>query len=342
MWSWPRSFVLHIVFLSVPASVVAQGAANLQIPPDVRAEGMGRVWAPLATTPYAAWSNVGGLGLLEGVQFAKMEAQLVPDLAPDVFFDYYSIVVGYRPVSAPVPLNFSIGFNRTDLDYGEFPLTEAGPEVIGTFHPFEKTNGFTFAVGVANLVGVGLGRKKTEVNLGLGTSGDATTTDYGILARSPYLVFDAESPDPFSFARSAVGPVSLRALGAVAWSNRGGVIFLVGQRDADPLPAVRRESIGFELHVLPVSRYVNFQNGILKRIFRDTQALTFSAAVGRDDSLLGDIPDSIVVNLSQNERKGIATYDGFEIRLFDIFSYRRGSIVDDPSSIVTRAYSLCR
>jgi len=327
--------VLVLVSFGTPARAQSTaGAANLQIPPDVRAEGMGRVWAPLATTPYAAWSNVGGLGLLEGVQFARMHAQLVPDLAEDVYFDYTSIVAGYSPIPG-VPLNFSIGYNRTDLDYGISVLTGPGsPDPIGTFNSTENTDGVTLAVGVGSLVGIGIGLKTTEVNLAPGSDGKASARDIGILARTPYLVYDAEAPEAFAVSTRAGGQASLRLLGALAWSNHGDPISLVPNRQSDPLPEVRREAVGVELNVMPLHRVTTFQSRLLKRLTRDAHVLTVSAGLGLDDSMVDEaIPDSIAARLSKNDREGIVTYKGFEIRLFDVFSYRRGSIFDDPGEI---------
>ena len=132
---------------AVSAQSVA-GGANLQIPPDVRAESMGGVWAPLSTTPYAAWGNVGGLGLLEGFQAAHMDAQLVPGLADDVHVYYRSVVYGHELDASG--LRASIGYNRTDLNYGKSVSTDPGsPDPLGTFESTEHTNGITIPDSLA-------------------------------------------------------------------------------------------------------------------------------------------------------------------------------------------------
>jgi len=335
-WFAASTLVALTLALCQPAAAQSTaGGASLQIPPDVRAEGMGRAWTPLATSPYAAWGNVGGLGLLDGVQLATMHSRLVPDLADDVTFDYTAIVAGYSPLSVPVPLNFSIGWNRTHLDYGTVvAFNPDSPDPLGSYNATETVKGFTLALGVGGVAGIGVGIKTLDVDLGLGGTGSTRARDFGLLVRTPYLVLGTDAPGPISVARPRTGDVAFRVLGAVAWSNRGNDISISQTRQGDPLPKTRRESIGFELGVIPLSRYVTARSGFVERFVRDARMLSVAAALGRDKNLVAQaFPDSIAAQLSKNEREGIRTYKGFEVRLLDAFSYRRGSIFDDPGEI---------
>jgi hypothetical protein len=322
---------------AVSAQSVA-GGANLQIPPDVRAESMGGVWAPLSTTPYAAWGNVGGLGLLEGFQAAHMDAQLVPGLADDVHVYYRSVVYGHELDASG--LRASIGYNRTDLNYGKSVSTDPGsPDPLGTFESTEHTNGITLAVGYRDVIGVGFGFKSVQVDLVPpelhlgGGSGGAHTVDYGILARTPSLEL-RPAGGGLGWGAGRDGMLSARMLGGMGWSNRRDDISLVEERSSDPLPAVRRDGLGIEIGLVPVNRLLGDAGRDLPRLFEGVDLVSFAGGVGRTKSLLErDIPDSLAAGMTRNEREGIIVRDGYEIRLLGVVSYRRGTILDDAGKI---------
>jgi hypothetical protein len=313
------------------ASASAQnpaGAASLQIPPDARTEAMGRAFAPLERNAMAAWSNPGALGLVKGLDARAGTARLVPTLADDVLFDYQSVVMSVEVPGERMPLRFSFGFNHTGLSYG------------ATTNATESTLGGTFAIGIGDLVGVGIGVKHFKIrDLYVGgaaefSGGSATAIDYGILARSPEFPFRKDD------APESLWSVTLT--GAMAWSNRGGDIDF-DDGFSDPLPRIRRESLGIEFDILPARQLFPTDNPWLGRILEDVHLVSVAAALGRDDSLLEmDIPDSVLAQLSRNEREGIRNYRGLEVSLLDSFSMRWGHTTDEAGQIEgnTRGWGL--
>jgi hypothetical protein len=261
----------------------------------------------------AAWGNVGALGFVNGVEAVVMRAQLVPDLADDVIYYYTSVVAGMSYQAGSVPLNFSLGLNHTDLSYGESIATGPSPVV---FTSYENTTGGTAALSLWDIIGAGVGVKRFEVDLaaglpGIDGRGEVTAWDYGILARSPKYPF-RKTGEPEPRWRASL-------VGGVAWSNNGDDISLVEQRQADPLPYVRRESIGLDLDIIPASDFIHTSNKWMSRMISDVHLISFSGAIGRETSLITD--ESI-------------TYRGAEIRLLDSASIRFGHINDEIGQII--------
>lgn len=343
---WCR-FVVAVLVAGAPSALAPQstraqvsGAQILQIPPDVRAEGMGRVWAPLSTSPYAVWGNAAGLGFAPAGQFARMDAQLVPGLADDVYYDFTAVSLGLdlpRPVS---DFRAAFGFQRTHLDYGESIATGVGPEPFVAFDSWETTTGAAFAAGYRQLLAAGVGFKHVEVSLapawvaqGAG-GGESTALDFGLMARTPHLGFRGGRPALDWRAAGNLHTARARLLGGTSWSNYGHRISLSSDREGDPLPRVRRESVGLELDLLPAVDVFGGSFPFLARFLRDVHVVSFAGGFGRDKNLLAyDIPDSLADDLSKNEREGIVTYKGWEVRFLDCFSYREGEIFDDPGGI---------
>jgi hypothetical protein len=323
--------------LPVDAASSGAGAASFQIPPGVRSEGMGRAYAPLERSAFAAWANPGGLGFVRGVSAVSMRTRLVPDLADDVLYDYEAVVAGVGGPILGTPVTVSMGFNRIRLDYGESVLTDPGsPEPIGVFESFEFAHGVTFAAGVKDLAGVGVGIKRLEVDLASGLEdvdgrGRVTAYDHGFLVRTPAFPFrKVDAPEPLW---------SVVLTGGLSWLNRGGSIELVEGRGGDPLPKVRRESVGLDLDLLPARKVFPVSNRWLLRSLHDVHLLSVSAALGREkDLLVGDIPDSVAAHISENAAEGISNYRGIEIRFLDSFAVRFGRINDERGQVIGNTF----
>jgi len=325
-------FGLGVAQAFLPGRADAQaGAPSLQIAPDVRAEGMGRSFVTLDRSAYAAWGNPGTLGLVRGLDAAAMTTRLVPDLAPDVHLDYQSAVFGIGFRVGDVPFNFNVGANHTYLSYGESVVADPGsPDPVGTFESHETTTGLTAALGIADVVGAGIGVKWFRSYLGpvlyTEVEGKATPIDFGFYARTPPIVIPSDAPGP---AWS-----ELRFLGAVAWANSGGDIDFNVPFGSDELPKVRREALGAEFHLIPASRLFPTTNRWLGRLLKDAHLVSVSAAFGREKDLVSSsIPDTLAQYLGRNDREGIITSRGFEVRFLDVLSFRSGYLFDDPGEI---------
>ena len=88
------SLILFMAFLTVllsNSSVFAQGEAGghcLIIPPSARANGMGQTYVAIADDATGIWWNPAGLAFV-GKAIDLMHSQLVPELASDVFYEYF-------------------------------------------------------------------------------------------------------------------------------------------------------------------------------------------------------------------------------------------------------------
>jgi hypothetical protein len=238
------------------------------------------------------------------------------------------------------PVTVSLGFNHTGLDYGESIYTDPGsPDPIGTFESREHTHGVTFAAGLMDIVGVGVGMKQVEVDLGpdfgpgFGARSRVHAFDYGALARTPRF--------PFRKAGDAEPIWNIALTGGLSWLNRGKETFFAEYGAGDPLPKVRRESVGFDLNFLPADALFHPSSPWLSRLLRDVHLVSVSAALGREKDLLagtGDIPDSILAQLSRNSREGITNYRGMEIRFLDSIAVRVGRVNDEAGQIIDNTY----
>ena len=81
---------LVLLGLALPAGITlaqTSGAASLTITPGARADGMGRAFVALPTDASANFWNPAALAYEKGRVFGLMHAQLVPDLADDVYYE---------------------------------------------------------------------------------------------------------------------------------------------------------------------------------------------------------------------------------------------------------------
>ena len=81
------------VLLILPAAqafaVAEAGVPSLIIPPGARPNGMGETFVAIADDATAAWWNPAGLAFLPDRNIALMHSQLVPDLASDVYYEFF-------------------------------------------------------------------------------------------------------------------------------------------------------------------------------------------------------------------------------------------------------------
>jgi hypothetical protein len=315
--------VAFVLIAGQPGTLLAQGAASWQIPPDVRAEGMGRAHSMLDLGPFAAWANPGALGLVRGLEFAAMQTQLVPDLAEDVDYSYYSIVGGFPPQAALADLSLSVGFNRTYLDYGVSPWS---PGV--TFSSHEESFGGVLALGYRDLLGVGVGVKTINADLfpaWLGGSiGSGTGMSYGLFVQSHALPAWKQS--------------TIRIMGALSWLNRGDDIFLVVGGFGDELPKTFNTSIGFEFR--HGGREGMDPKSPLYPLLGDSPLLGVSGSIGlvKDLTSWGAVPDTS--RLSFAEEHQLTYQGGLEAVALGLVAARWGYVYDDVGEIKESTWGL--
>ena len=311
------------MILAAPLAASAQGqtgAINLQIPPNVRGEGMGGAWAVLDTGPMGAWGNVGALGLHRGAAASRMRAQLAPDFSGDVDFRYHSLVAG---MDIPqTDLHISVGYTHTHLDYGELSVVGLDGKILRTYTPYETTQSLSLSLGLHDLLGLGVAFKNSDIVLGPQAGGRASGSlfDYGLYVRSPW--------GRFGPAVNGGAPMfSLRPVGGISWQNEGsGISF--GANGSDPPPYTRRWGLGVEVEAFALDDLADSQNPWVRRLLKHSAAVSIRGSVSESQSLIyrtalnsrGDLPESV-------------SHEGMEVNFYGLLAIRWGH-VDDPNGRV--------
>ncbi len=318
-----RCVLLIVALLLVPATLFAQpnaGAASWQFPVDVRAEGMGRAYAVLDPGPFAARVNPGAMGLIRGFAAGAMQSRLLPELRPQVRFEYQAVAAAV-PLPAPgAEVRLVLHLNRTWLDYGESIATESG-RVIGTFDSWEETYGGGFAIGIGPWVGLGMTLKEIEVNLAPEEYGDGRDTEtawsYGALVRAPAIVLRGP-------ARSGLRLTPSVGVGA---TNYGHLLTLTDEGQRDPLPQTFYLAGGAELALGSAADFVRTR-GAVDRALRDVPLVALTVAAGLEDYPDADLPEDLPPDIVYAKRDDSVRYGGLELKLLGMFSGRWGYIHD--------------
>src|SRR5262249_26702603 len=107
-----RALLGAVLALGAGEAMAQTAAISLSIPPTARANAMGEAYVALAEDATGAWWNPGATGFLSKRDASMTHAQLVPDLASDVFHDYFAMAFPVKNVGV-----FSGSFLY--LSYGE-------------------------------------------------------------------------------------------------------------------------------------------------------------------------------------------------------------------------------
>jgi hypothetical protein len=256
LFALPLLVLLGLMLAAGNSLAQTAGAASLTITPGARADGMGRAFVALPTDATANFWNPAALAYEKGRVFGLMHAQLVPDLADDVYYEnlcYAMHLPGWGGVGASlVYLSYgkSMATDETGFEKGEFTSNEVSPQVhIGT----EVMRGLA----------VGLSLKYVYVNLapgwatpdGVAGNGDTFGADIGILARLQDMV------------PSLPLPVTL----GVNVQNIGPNIAYIDQAQSDPIG--RNLKIGLAAQVLNLPKVTgilayDFNQSLVGTMFR--------------------------------------------------------------------------
>jgi hypothetical protein len=184
---WFVIAILGVVLALGASDALAQTAAiSLSIPPTARANAMGEAYVALADDATGAWWNPAALGFLTKRDASMTHAQLVPDLASDVFHDYFAMAFPVHGMGT-----FSGSFLY--LSYGQSDARGPSGEDFGTFRSYEFAPAISYGVALANQVGIGVTFKYVRVQLapdlpflppGAGT-GSTVAADAGVLWKIP-------------------------------------------------------------------------------------------------------------------------------------------------------------
>ncbi len=178
--------LLVLFALALPAgTALAQstaGAPSLSITPGARADGMGRAFVALPTDASANYWNPAALAYEKGRVFGLMHAQLVPDLADDVYYEN----LGY---AMHLPGWGGIGASMVYLGYGKSMATDENGTELGLFTSYEISPQVHIGTEVMRGLAAGLSLKYVYVSLApswatpdkIAGTGDTFGADLGLL-----------------------------------------------------------------------------------------------------------------------------------------------------------------
>ncbi len=149
-----------IAVAALTCSVMAQGeagASSLIIPPSARANAMGQSYVALSDDATGIWWNPGGIAFL-GTVVDLMHTQLVPDLASDVFYEFFGGTYKVQGIGTD-------GIALLYLTYGDYEVTRMDPNPIGTASAWEIAPTISGAVKIMDSIGLGMNLKFVYVSL---------------------------------------------------------------------------------------------------------------------------------------------------------------------------------
>lgn len=215
------------------------GAASLLITPGARADGMGRAFVALPTDATANWWNPAALALQEGRVVSLMHAQLVPDLADDVYYEN----IGY---SMHLPGWGGVGLSFIYLGYGKSMATDEEGEELGYFTSYEISPQISIGTTLMDGLYAGTTLKYVRVSLAPewalrgvegGGSGVGNTfgADLALLAQMKELI--PGIPVPVNFGINV--------------QNLGPKIAYIDEDQADPIGRNLKAGLGVQFINLP-------------------------------------------------------------------------------------------
>ena len=182
------SFAAVCLLVLTPAAFAQgeAGAGSLIIPPGARANGMGQSYVAIADDATAMWWNPAGLAFVGNAAIDLMHSQLVPDLASDVFFEYFGGAYHIQGIGV-------IGVSVQYLTYGEWTHTKLTPEDLGTASSWEIAPMIGGAVRLMDRLSVGMNIKFVYISLapawatieGTSGTGHSVAVDFGALWKVP-------------------------------------------------------------------------------------------------------------------------------------------------------------
>jgi hypothetical protein len=129
------SFLVMGVLALPMTAALAQGPGSaaalfLLIAPGARAAGMGEAFVAVADEATATYWNPAGLAFQEGTEIALMHSNWLPQLAPDLYYDYATVRHSLGPIG-------TAGFSITFINLGEQEGRDEQNNDTGTFSSYE-------------------------------------------------------------------------------------------------------------------------------------------------------------------------------------------------------------
>lgn len=219
-WLAAAAALTCVGLASEATAQTTSGAQSLNITPGARADAMGRAFVALPEDATANWWNPAALAWRRDKVVSLMHAKLVPDLAPDVYYEY----LGY---SMHLPGWGGIGASIIYLGYGESDAVTADGQTLGAFTSYEISPQVSIGTEIARGFAAGMTLKYVYVDLApdwavpekIAGTGDTFAADIAVFWRVNDMI-------------SGIGiPVNL----ALNLQNLGPDIAYIQQDEADPI-----------------------------------------------------------------------------------------------------------
>jgi hypothetical protein len=343
------SFGIILVFsLLIPFFAFAQGETAvpfLLIPSSAEGNGMGGISGSVSTdNAMSVVANPGQLGLLSMKNLVTAgtyteKTRWLPQWTNGPTYNTSAINVGLdltRVTSLPFPVSVGLGYSRVFLNLGEFIVPgPAGPDEIGRFNAYEKSESFSIGFGLDYLIklGVGFNFKSVESKLSpFGTeqepgagSANPFAMDYGMVVDIPVTEFiSATLAEPLELLPKVV-PVLDVTMG-YARSNVGDEVKYFDVQQPDPLP--RSATLGLSVETGVVSKALSSDWKILSltwaREVQDLLVKTDADGQIQYQGWFGNIKpfDNLILG---NWGANVQLRKGWQVEIGEIVSVRGGS-----------------
>jgi len=168
------------LLIALSGQIYAQseaGAIFLLIAPGARAGGMGEAHTAVADDAYASYWNPAGLGFLEGTELAFMHVNWLPNLADDLYYDFFAFRKNFKRLG-------TVGGHLIYLNLGEqIRMGESPDDYLGKFTSYMLATSLSYSSKISPTSSFGLNVKLSYqhlVELGAGAEkGKGTSFDFG-------------------------------------------------------------------------------------------------------------------------------------------------------------------
>jgi hypothetical protein len=133
------------------------GAHCLIIPPSARANGMGQSYVAIADDATGIWWTPAGIAFVNRA-VDIMHSQLVPELASDVFYEYFGGVFHVHGLG-------TIGGSLIYLTYGDWEARDQANNYLGMYSSWEVAPTVSGAVKILSDLAVGMSLKFVYIDL---------------------------------------------------------------------------------------------------------------------------------------------------------------------------------
>jgi hypothetical protein len=335
---------LGILFTATTARAISgAGAIALQFNTSVRAEGMGG--AGIAV-PWGGdvnnWANPALLAFRPGVRYDRMESQLVPDLADEIFIHSNQVTVGAYGVG----LLFAQGpMDGVFLDMGNQISTNDDGTQGPTFDSWMKAQYHGIGVNLTHVIAALNNEQIPDILQRLDVSGGIVWKEFEDMLAPDYVLQDAQGGSStarchdlgllasYRFidsrghgdgALSFLGGLMLAASAGISTLNTGGdFIVHVDADQADPLPKMHVKGWAVHAETGFPAKWESRDHSWLAEALTPLFSVTYSRQRIQPGITWVEADHDYVYGLDDDE---VETGWGYEIGIANVLHVRRGHL----------------